>query len=173
MLGLRGTALLAGSSEANSSISIYDNNTGTMLGHTTAGSTGVWSTLMGNISNTVHSLTLMASDSAGHTGSANVVYGTTGNDTITAGAANETLFGYGGNDTFVFSANIGKDTIADFQATNDVLQISHNVFASFADVLAHAAQVGSDVTVTIDPHDSVTLHNTTLTHLTTNNFHLV
>ena len=173
MLGLRGTALLAGSSEANSSISIYDNNTGTMLGHTTASSTGVWSTLMGNLSNTVHSLTLMASDSAGHTGSANVVYGTTGNDTITAGAANETLFGYGGNDTFVFSANIGKDTIADFQATNDVLQISHNVFASFADVLAHAAQVGSDVTVTIDPHDSVTLHNTTLTHLTTNNFHLV
>jgi hypothetical protein len=51
--------------------------------------------------------------------------------------------------------------------------MSHNVFASFADVLAHAAQVGSDVTVTIDPHDSVTLHNTTLTHLTTNNFHLI
>ena len=173
MLGLRGTALLAGTSEANSSISIYDGNTGTMLGQTTASSTGVWSTLLGNMSNTVHSFALTASDSAGHTGSANVVYGTTGNDTITASAANETLFGNGGIDTFVFSGNIGNANIADFQPTNDVLQLSHNVFASFADVLAHAAQVGSDVTVTIDPHDSVTLHNTTLTHLTTNNFHLV
>jgi hypothetical protein len=173
MLGLRGTALLAGTSEANSSISIHDGNTGTMLGQTTASSTGVWSTLLGNMSNTVHSFALTASDSAGHTGSANVVYGTTGNDTITPNVANETLFGNGGNDTFVFSGNIGNANIADFQPTNDVLQLSHNVFASFADVLAHAAQVGSDVTVTIDPHDSVTLHNTTLTHLTTNNFHLV
>src|ERR1019366_4849028 len=97
ILGLRGSALLAGTSEANSSISIHDGNTGALLGQTTASSTGVWSATMGNISNSVHSLALTTTDAAGHTGSANVVYGTTGNDTITSSAANETLFGNGGN----------------------------------------------------------------------------
>jgi Ca2+-binding RTX toxin-like protein len=96
-----------------------------------------------------------------------------GNDTITNTAPNEVLFGNGGIDTFVFSGSIGKDTIADLQASSDVLQLSHNVFASFADVLAHAAQVGSDVTISLDASNSVTLHNTALAQLTANNFHLV
>ena len=102
-----------------------------------------------------------------------IVTGTAANDTLTNTAANEIFFGNGGNNTFVFSGNVGKDTIADFQASNDAIQLSHNVFASAADVLAHAAQVGTDVTVTIDPSDSITLHNTVLSHLTANNFHLV
>ena len=76
-------------------------------------------------------------------GSSTVLYGTTGSDVITPTAPNQTLFGNGGSDTFVFSGNIGKDTIADFQPANDVIQLDHNAFASFADVLAHAAQVGT------------------------------
>jgi hypothetical protein len=169
----KGFGLLAGSAEPNSSISIYDSNTGTHLSQTTADSFGTWSVLMEKLSNTVHSFTATASDQAGHTGSVHAVIGTAGNDTITNGAANEVLFGNGGADTFVFSGNIGKDTIADFQASNDALQLSHNVFSSFADVLAHATQVGSDVTIHFDAADSVTLHNTMLAHLTTNDFHLV
>ena len=102
-----------------------------------------------------------------------IVAGTAGNDTLSNTAANEIFYGNGGNNTFVFSGAIGKDTIADFQANNDTIQISHNVFASAADALAHAAQVGADVTITIDPADSITLHNTVLSHLTGNNFHLV
>ena len=86
-----------------------------------------------------------------------VIEGTTGNDTITSTAANETLFGNGGNDTFVFSANFGNDTIADFHASTDVLQIDHNVFSNFAAVMSHAAQVGTDVVITADPHNSITL----------------
>ena len=105
-------------------------------------------------------------------GPANIVNGTSGNDIITSRAANEIFFGNGGNDTFVFGKSFGMDTIADFQASNDAIQLSHNAFASFADVLAHSAQVGNDVTITIDPANSVTLHNTVLSHLTTNNFHL-
>ncbi len=106
-------------------------------------------------------------------GSTTALYGTTGNDTIVPTAPNQTLFGNGGSDTFVFSGNIGKDTIADFQPANDTIQLDHNAFASFADVLAHAAQIGPDVAIAIDASNSITLHNTMITQLTTHNFHLV
>ena len=106
-------------------------------------------------------------------GSSTVLYGTTGSDVITPTAPNQTLFGNGGSDTFVFSGNIGKDTIADFQPANEVIQLDHNAFASFADVLAHAAQVGPDIAITLDASNSITLHNTSLTQLTDHNFHLI
>jgi hypothetical protein len=172
-LQIRSYGFLTGSSESNSSISINDGNTGTLLSQTSAGSAGNWSVIMGNLSNSVHNFIATASDSLGHAGSTQFVFGTTGNDTITSSAANEVLFGNGGHDTFAISGNVGRGTIADFQASNDMVQLSHNVFSNFADVLAHAAQVGSDVTISIDPSNSVTLHNTMLTQLTTNNFHLV
>jgi Ca2+-binding RTX toxin-like protein len=169
----KGTGLFMGSAGSNDTISIADGNTGASLGHATAGATGTWAVVMANLSNSVHSFVATAIEPSGNAGSVNVVYGTIGNDTITNGAANEILFGNGGNDTFAFSGNIGKDTIADFQANNDVIQLSHNAFASFSDVLAHAAQVGSDVMLHLDASNSVTLHNTVLNQLTANNFHLV
>jgi hypothetical protein len=169
----KGTGLLMGSAGSNDTISIADENTGVSLGHATASATGAWAVVMANLSNSVHSFVATAIESSGNTGSVNVVYGTIGNDTITNGAANEILFGNGGNNTFAFSGNIGKDTIADFHASNDVIQLSQNAFASFSEVLAHAAQVGSDVMINLDASNSVTLHNTVLNQLTTNNFHLV
>ena len=162
-----------GTSEANSAVSIYDGNTGTALGNITASATGSWSAVFGGQSNSVHDFIVRASDETGNTGSVHAVFGTTGNDTITNSAPNEYLVGNGGNDTFVFSGNIGKDTIADFSASTDVVQLSHNTFADFAAVLAHATQIGSDVTVTIDSSNSVTLHNTTLSQLNSNNIHIV
>ena len=169
----KGVGLLTGTSEANSAISIYDGNTGAALGNTTASTTGDWSFIFGGQSNSVHDFIVNASDQTGNAGSAPVVYGTAGNDTITNSAPNEVLFGNGGNDTFVFSGSVGKDTIADFSASTDVVQLSHNTFADFAAVLAHATQVGSDVAVAIDSSNSITLHNTTLSQLTSNNIHIV
>ena len=109
-------------------------------------------------------------------GSANVVNGTSGNDIITSRAANEIFFGNGGNDTFVFGKSFGMDTITDFQASgknHDLLQFSHNTFSSFAAVLAHAAQVGSDVVITADAVDTVTLKNVHLFSLQKNDIHIV
>jgi len=40
-------------------------------------------------------------------------------------------------------------------------------------VLSHATQVGSDIVIAQDAHDAVTLHNTALSQLTSQNFHLV
>ena len=171
-----GTELFVGSSEANSSVSIGDGSTGTMLGQTTASSTGAWSMTVETPLNATHSLSLTATDSAGHTEFANVVAGTKGNDTITASAANETLFGNGGSDTFVFGSSFGKQVIADFQTTtsnHDVIQFNQDVFRDLAAVLDHAAQVGSDVVITADAHDTVTLHNVLLASLQHNDFHFV
>jgi hypothetical protein len=54
-----------------------------------------------------------------------------------------------------------------------VLQFSHNTFNDFATVLAHAAQAGSDVVISVDPTDSVTLKNFQLSNLHQNNIHIV
>ena len=104
---------------------------------------------------------------------ATVVSGTSGNDTLTSTAANEVLFGNGGSNTFVFAGNFGKDTVADFHSGNDVLQFSHTAFTDVADALAHAVQVGADVTVTVDAAHSVTLSNTLLSQINAHNVHLV
>ncbi len=102
-----------------------------------------------------------------------VVSGAASNDTLISTAANEILFGNGGKNTFVFAGNFGKDTVADFHAASDVLQFSHAAFTNVADVLSHAAQVGADVTITVDPTHSVTLSNTFLSQLNAHNVHLV
>jgi Ca2+-binding RTX toxin-like protein len=167
---LRGIGVLSGTSEAGSSITIHDSNGSTI--QTTTGSSGTWSAGMAAVTNTVHSFVVSAQDAAGHDGSVNVVFGTAGNDMITNTAPNEILSGNGGTDTFAFSGTVGNDTITDFQS-NDVLQLSHNAFTNFADVLSHAAQVGTDVTITIDQSNSITLHDTSLSHLTSSNVHIV
>ncbi len=66
---VRGLGVVSGTSEANSSVSISDGNTGALLGQTTAGSNGAWSALMGSLAPTVHNFVLTATDAAGHVGS--------------------------------------------------------------------------------------------------------
>ena len=59
------------------------------------------------------------------------------------------MTGGNGKDVFVIGQNFGKDVITDF--SNDTIQIDHNVFANFAAVQSHSAQVGADTVVTYDP----------------------
>ena len=119
----------------------------------------------------VHSFAVNASNNAGNTGSTAVAYGTTGNDTFFGKAADEVFIGKGGNDTYVFSGNFGNDTITDFHASTNVVQFDHNTFSDFASVMTHAAQVGSDVVISVDAHNSLSLHNTLIAQLAANNFH--
>ena len=169
----KGIALLSGTSEANSTVALYDSNSSTLLGTAKTAANGTCSVPMAGVSNTVHSCTANASDQTGNTGSTNAVFGTTANDTITAMVPNETFFGKGGTDTFVFSANFGNDTIADISASNDIVQLTHNQVVDIASALVASTQVGSDVVVAVDSHDSITLHNTALAQLTGNDFHIV
>ncbi|WP_166517493.1 M10 family metallopeptidase C-terminal domain-containing protein [Bradyrhizobium canariense] len=82
-----------------------------------------------------------------------------------------------GNDTFVFSANFGKDTITDFQAgpaVGDVIQFDHALFADFASVLSHTADDGHGNTViTYDANDTITLNHVLKVNLTANDFQIV
>ena len=101
------------------------------------------------------------------------VSATTSNHALTGTAAKEVLFGNGGNNTFVFTGNSGKDSVTDFHADHDVLQFNHTAFTDVADALAHLEQVESDVTVTVDAGHSVTPSNAVFSQLNAHNIHLV
>ena len=90
----------------------------------------------------------------------NVIFGGAGNDTLTGGD---------GADRFVFSGAFGQDLITDFQS-NDVIQLDASAFANFAAVQSHAAQVGSDVVITLDASNTITLQNVALGSLNAGDF---
>jgi Ca2+-binding RTX toxin-like protein len=117
-------------------------------------------------------------------GGADHIFGGGGNDTINGGndgdflgggAGNDSLTGGAGNDTFIFDAysnvpvNIGNDIITDFTA-GDHIQIDDAIFADFADMQAHMQQVGSDVVITYDGNNSITLQNHTIGSLSASDF---
>ncbi|WP_218625772.1 FecR domain-containing protein [Bradyrhizobium sp. dw_411] len=98
---------------------------------------------------------------------ASVVNGTAQNDTFVNIGGNVTIFGKGGQDTFVFKPNFGSATIADFSVSNDTIDIDHSLFASVSALLtgAHSANSGHDVILTDAAHDTITLKNLSLTQL--------
>lgn len=104
------------------------------------------------------------------------VIGTTGNDTLTnpAGTKSNTLTGNGGDDKFVFSgAHFGEAIITDFDAVgrrHDVIQFDKAVFANFTAVQSQAAQVGSDVVITVDAANSLKLTGVSLGYLSSADF---
>ena len=174
LMNTKGVGLLMGTSEANSTVAVYDSATDKCLGQVTADSSGGWSLVVGGLTqNCVQGFAAVAHDQLGNIGGAACVYGTKGDDTLLSTLADEIFTGKGGHDTYVFSGNFGNDTIKDFQKSSDAVQLDHNVFGNFAGVMSHASQVGSDVVISVDANNSLSLHNTLLSQLTANNFHLV
>jgi Ca2+-binding RTX toxin-like protein len=94
-------------------------------------------------------------------------------DTIVGSSGNDTLSGGTGADTFVFNPGFGKDTITDFTVSgtnHDFLQLSHSMFTAYTTVAGLLAstqvvQVGTDVVVTQDLNDTITLKNVNLATL--------
>ncbi|MBN3958004.1 calcium-binding protein [Nostoc sp. NMS8] len=61
--------------------------------------------------------------------SGDVLYGYNGNDLLTGGKGNDALYGGDGTDTFAFNNyNEGIDTLADFNPTDEVIQVSATGF---------------------------------------------
>jgi hypothetical protein len=89
---------------------------------------------------------------------------------------NATLTGGGLGETFVFKPGFGYDAITDFvpnvqaNANHDEIAFSHNVFASTNDVLAHAAQSGSNTVITDSVGDSLVLLHVQAAHLSAHDF---
>ncbi|MCW5316794.1 calcium-binding protein [Nostoc sp. KVJ3] len=54
-----------------------------------------------------------------------LIVGSNGNDTLTGGKGNDSLYGGNGTDTFAFNSyNEGVDSLYDFNASNDLIQVS-------------------------------------------------
>jgi hypothetical protein len=110
-----------------------------------------------------------------------VLNGSSGAQTLTAGNSPTTIIG-GPNDilnagsaadTFVFKSDFGTNVVNNFVSGTDTLQFSQSVFANANVALSSAHQVGSDVAITFDSRDVVTLHNLQLANLHASDFHIV
>jgi serralysin len=120
---------------------------------------------------------------------ANIITGGPGNDTLSGGAgADAFVFAPFSPTTTngVYHAGFGKDVITDFtanttNANHDLLQFSSSMFATGTTASALAAgtahnaagglvsvvQSGANVVITVDPTDTITLNNVTLSVLKT------
>ncbi|MEP7006680.1 MAG: hypothetical protein ABI810_11910 [Sphingomonas bacterium] len=101
-----------------------------------------------------------------------MIYGSLGDDILTGGAGDDYLNGGDGIDSFAYHAGFGNDTIADFAATgpqHDVLKFDSNIFADWAHLLGATTQQGSDLLITLDPADTITLRNVALANFTSAN----
>jgi Ca2+-binding RTX toxin-like protein len=110
-----------------------------------------------------------------------VLDGSSGGQTLAAGGSPTTLIG-GPNDiltagaaadTFVFRPNFGANTVNNFVPGTDTLEFSKAVFADAATALSNTHQVGSDVAITYDSQDVVTLHDLQIGNLHASDFHIV
>jgi hypothetical protein len=168
------TATIKGTADPNSQVMLSDGTTS--VGTATAGADGKWSFQTSDLSGKSHAFTADQVDSTGHvvgTSSGSAIVATSGNNTLTSTTGNDIMVGRGGADTFVFASNFGHDVIKDFVAggpAHDTVQFSKSVFDSFASVLSHATQSGSDVVIA-SGSDTLTLKNTKVDALHSNDFH--
>lgn len=97
-----------------------------------------------------------------------------GGPVVLIGGPNDTLIAGNQSDTFVFGpTNFGVNTIKNFNVHNDKIQIDDSLFANFAAVQSHAAQVGADTVITYDAADTITLQGIALSHLHAGDFLIV
>jgi hypothetical protein len=78
--------------------------------------------------------------------------------------------------TLAFKAGFGLQTVTGFIAAGagfDHLNFDHNIFADWAHLLGATQQVGSDLVITLDPTDSLTLKNTSLAAFQSSDVHFV
>jgi len=87
------------------------------------------------------------------------VYGGDGADLIWMGPGNDIITGGAGADTFAFGANIGTDTITDFNSDEDILHIvsSSTGFQSAEDVQAAATEVEGGILIDLGSGNSLYL----------------
>jgi VCBS repeat-containing protein len=78
--------------------------------------------------------------------------GTNENDVFFSSSGNDKMISQGGHDQFVFSNNIGHDTIEGFNASNDTIEINGHV-QTLSDLMAHASISRADTVITPFAHD--------------------
>ena len=85
------------------------------------------------------------------------------------------MVGGPGADLFVFIDGFGTDTITNFASGEDLIDLSgvtNPDWATFADVQAHASQVGADTLIDLGGSNTITLLGVAAASLTAAEFHL-
>jgi serralysin len=101
------------------------------------------------------------------------VIGGVGHDRIFGNDADNTITGGGGNDTYIFEPGFGLDQIIDFDDSgDDTIVFSTAVFADWAEVqlVMTESDTGTDVVITLDANNTVTLLGTALADMTESDF---
>jgi hypothetical protein len=182
LLGNGNSATISGTAEANSSVQVYEGTK--LLGTATANSSGSWSLKFSGTTASQHVLTVSETTSDGsHVGAAGVtLYGTTKQtlvggigDDFLIGASGDRLTGGLGDDHFIINKGSGKETVTDFHGlapdgSGDHLCIDHQLASSFADIMTHATQSGTNVILTLSKTDVVTLEHTQVADLHAGDF---
>src|SRR5215218_3070723 len=110
---------------------------------------------------------------SGGTGHDNLTGGL-GDDTLFAGAGSDYLKGDAGDDFFIFEANFGTSLIIDFEtgtpAHHDFILFKGGVFVDSADALSNAVQQATNVVITANTGDNLTLANVQLANLVADDF---
>jgi Ca2+-binding RTX toxin-like protein len=114
------------------------------------------------------------------------VMGSQFNDRLTGDANDNTFFGLGGNDTFVFDFGTnGQDTIADFTPGHDHIELNHltsvptDMSGNFTEIQFNnwkmsgavvSANNGSDTLIHLDGTDTLLLKNVTVANVHASDF---
>lgn len=93
-----------------------------------------------------------------------------GSDTPFGGDGDDILNGGAGTDLFVFHSGFGQDTVTEFNASADHIELAIGLYDNFQDLQPHMQQVGQDVVTTISDAEAVTLQKVTLADLDPNDF---
>jgi Ca2+-binding RTX toxin-like protein len=102
----------------------------------------------------------------------NTLVGNSGNDVLFGGAGNDTLTGGAGSDTFAFNNGDGNDVITDFNpaAGGDIINLHGYSVTTYAALQGLMTQSGSDVVITFDASNHLTLHGLLLNQLSSGDF---
>jgi serralysin len=77
---------------------------------------------------------------------------------------------------FGFRSGFGKDVVTDFRAgagSDDLIELDDALFTDLAAVLASSSQVGSDLVITVDADNTITLKNVQRSTLHADDFRFV
>jgi glucose/arabinose dehydrogenase len=102
-----------------------------------------------------------------------ILVGDAGNDRLVGGPGNDLLAGGAGSDVFAFAPAFGHDRVAGFVPGQDKVALPVTLAANFSAVLNVSRQVGTDVVITVDAADTITLQGVAIASLTANDFQFV
>lgn len=87
------------------------------------------------------------------------LFGGANDDVLNGGTGNDWLFGEAGADTFVFDAGFGRDTIGDFNAAADKLNLLAFGIDTAAELMPYATDSGAHMLITISTGNVITIQN--------------